>query len=79
MVTNNQAEHLALVAGLEDLVSTIRQAGRSPQDFSLEVRGDSQPVLYQISSRWKTQELDLPSLRDRVEELLEELGRYALT
>lgn len=78
LVTNNQAEYRALIAGLEDLVGTIRKAGRSPRDFSVEVRGDSQLVLYQVAKRWKTKELDLRPLRDRAEELLEELGNYRL-
>lgn len=78
MVTNNQAEYRALIAGLEDLTKTIQKAKRSPRDFSVEVRGDSQLILYQVAKKWKTKELDLQPLRDRVEELLEEFGRYTL-
>lgn len=79
MVTNNQAEYRALIAGLEDLTNTTQTAKRSPREFSIEVRGDSQLILYQVAKKWKTKELDLQPLRDRVEELLEEFGRYTLT
>lgn len=78
LVTNNQAEYRALISGLEDLTKTIQKAKRSPHEFSVEVRGDSQLILYQVAKKWKTKELDLQPLRDRVEELLEEFGRYTL-
>ena len=62
-MTSNEAEYRTLIAALEDLVSTIRKAGRSPQDFSLEVRGDSRLILYQVARRWKTKKLHLMPLR----------------
>jgi ribonuclease HI len=77
-MTSNQAEYRSLIAGLEDLVCTIKRAGRSPGDFSLEVRGDSQLILCQVARKWKTKDLDLMPLRDRVEELLTELGSVGL-
>jgi len=77
-MTSNEAEYRTLIAGLEDLVSTIHKAGRSPQQFSLEVRGDSRLILYQVARRWKTKQPHLMPLRDKVEELLEEFGSITL-
>jgi len=77
-MTSNQAEYRTLIAGLQDLVSTIRKARRSPQQFSLEVRGDSRLVLYQVARKWKTKKPHLMPLRDKVEELLEGFGSIAL-
>lgn len=78
-VTSNQAEYRALIAALEDLVSTIEKARRSPTDFSVEIKGDSQLVMRQIEGSWKTKSLNLMPLRDRVEELLAQLGSFTLT
>jgi len=77
-MTSNEAEYRTLIAGLEDLLSTIRKAGRSPQGFSLEVRGDSRLILYQVARRWKTKKPHLMPLRDKVEELLEGFGSITL-
>lgn len=77
-MTSNEAEYRTLIAGLEDLLSTIRKARRSPQQFSLEVRGDSRLILYQVARRWKTKKPHLMPLRDKVEELLEGFGSITL-
>jgi ribonuclease HI len=79
LVTSNQAEYQALIAALEDLIGTVLKAGRSPKDFSVEIRGDSRLVLRQLDGSWKTKSLNLMPLRDRAEELLAELGSYELT
>ncbi|MBI3286975.1 MAG: ribonuclease HI family protein [Chloroflexi bacterium] len=78
MLTSNQAEYRTLIAGVEDLLSTIRGAGRSPGDFSLEVRGDSQLVIQQTRGQWKVRDLDLRDLKDRASDLLGELGKVRL-
>jgi ribonuclease HI len=79
LITSNQAEYQALIAALEDLIGTVLKAGRSPQDFSVEIKGDSRLVLHQLEGSWKTKSLNLMPLRDRAEELLAELGSYELT
>ena len=77
-VTSNQAEYQALITALEDLIRTIVKAGRSPADFSVEIKGDSQLVMRQIEGSWKTKSLNLMPLRDRVEELLARMGSFEL-
>lgn len=76
--TSNQAEYQALIAAMEDLVGTIQKAGRSPKDFSLQIRGDSKLIMHQLDGSWKTKSLHLMELRDRVEELIYLFGPVEL-
>ncbi|HID86432.1 MAG TPA: ribonuclease HI family protein [Anaerolineae bacterium] len=78
-MTSNEAEYRALIAGLEDLLETIRSAGRRPSDFSLEVRGDSRLILNQVAGTWKTRQPHLMPLCDRARELLNRFGAFTLT
>jgi len=77
-VTSNQAEYQTLIAALEDLIDTIQKAGRSPRDFSVEIRGDSRLVMHQLDGSWKTKSLNLMELRDRVEDLMTQMGSVEL-
>ncbi len=79
LVTSNQAEYRALIASLEDLIGTIRKGGRSPDKFSVEIKGDSKLIINQIQGSWKTKSLDLMPLRDRVEELIARMGAVEIT
>jgi ribonuclease HI len=77
-VTSNQAEYQTLIAALEDLIDTIQKARRSPKDFSVEIRGDSRLVMHQLDGSWKTKSLNLMELRDRVEDLMTQMGSVEL-
>jgi ribonuclease HI len=77
-VTSNQAEYQTLIAALEDLIDTIHNARRSPRDFSVEIRGDSRLVMHQLDGSWKTKSLNLMELRDRVEDLMTQMGSVEL-
>jgi ribonuclease HI len=68
--TNNEAEYDTLIAGLEDLISRIEEAGRQPQEFEVEVRGDSALVINQVQGRWKATEPRMKERRDRCRPLL---------
>jgi len=77
-MTNNQAEYRTLIAGLEDIVRTIKRAGRDPAEFSVEVRGDSRLVLNQTAGKWKVKQPHLRPLHDRARELLRRFGGFEL-
>ncbi len=47
-MTNNEAEYETLLAGLQALTERIEAAGRTPADFTVEVRGDSALVIHQV-------------------------------
>jgi ribonuclease HI len=76
--TNNEAEYDTLIAGLQDLLERIEAAGRQPQEFSLEVRGDSSLVIRQVQGRWRAKEPRMKERRDRCVRLLRHFGTVEL-
>lgn len=76
--TNNEAEYDTLIAALKDLVHRIEEAGRQPNEFSLEIRGDSALVINQVQGRWKAKEARMAERRDRTRELLRRFGSVEL-
>lgn len=78
-MTNNEAEYETLIAGLQALIERIEAAGRSPADFTVEVRGDSALVIHQVQGDWKTKDDRMRLLRNRVRELLARFKGHRLT
>ncbi|MGC9333671.1 MAG: reverse transcriptase-like protein [Anaerolineae bacterium] len=76
--TNNEAEYDVLIAALEDLIARIEDAGRAPEEFSLEIRGDSALVINQVQGRWKAKEPRMRQRRDRCRRLLARFGAVVL-
>jgi ribonuclease HI len=72
--TNNEAEYDTLISAVQDLLQRIEKGGRHPQDFVLEVRGDSALVLNQVQGIWKTREPRMADRRDRCRALLRRFG-----
>jgi ribonuclease HI len=72
--TNNEAEYRTLVVGVEAVLAQLHQLGIEPGLASLEIRGDSKLVLYQLSGRWKAKDSRMRSLRDRIWKLIEPIG-----
>jgi ribonuclease HI len=71
--TNNEAEYATLMQALDDLHSRIERADRLPQEFSIEIRGDSLLVINQVSGEWKSKDDRMRSLRDAVRK---QIGRF---
>jgi ribonuclease HI len=69
--TNNEAEYDTLIAALRDLIGRIENAGRRPEEFSLEIRGDSALVINQLQRRWRAREPRMAERRDRCLQLLQ--------
>ncbi|MCL7452617.1 MAG: ribonuclease HI family protein [Anaerolineae bacterium] len=76
--TSNEAEYDVLIAALEDLIARIEDAGRKPEEFSLEVRGDSALVINQVEGRWKASEPRMRQRRDQCRRLLSRFGAVVL-
>ncbi|MFB6354075.1 MAG: ribonuclease HI [Halobacteriales archaeon] len=68
--TNNQAEYRALIAGLE--------AARDYGFDELEVRGDSELVVKQVTGEWDTNDPSLREHRVTVRELLAAFDEWAI-
>jgi ribonuclease HI len=76
--TSNEAEYDTLIAALQDLIQRIEEAGRQPQEFGLEIRGDSTLVIYQIQGKWQARDPRMRDRRDRCVALLRRFGTVAL-
>jgi ribonuclease HI len=68
--TNNEAEYIALIAALENLLSILEAQDNSSARIALEIKGDSQLVIKQLKGEWKAKNDRLRALRDRVHNLL---------
>ena len=69
--TNNKAEYLALIEGLN--------AVREWKPDRLEVFLDSQLVVEQVNGRWKIKHADLQPLARRIQSLLAEFPSVSVT
>jgi ribonuclease HI len=69
-MTNNEAEYETLIAGLRGLTERIEAAGRSPVEFTLEIRGDSALVIHQVEGTWQAKDNRMRALRNQARELL---------
>jgi ribonuclease HI len=69
-MTNNQAEYLAVLHGLRDLVKTIEKAGKQLENYSVDIWGDSDLVIRQLRGEWKVKDAKLVPLRDEAQSLL---------
>jgi len=76
--TNNEAEYDTLIAALADLIGCIEEAGRQPQEFAIEVRGDSALVIHQLQGKWKVREPRMQDRRDKCFRLLRRFGAVEL-
>jgi ribonuclease HI len=72
--TNNEAEYDSLIAALQDLLARIEEAERQPQEFSLEIRGDSALVINQVRGKWKAKEPRMKARRDQCLRLVRQFG-----
>jgi ribonuclease HI len=78
-ITNNEAEYLALIHGLEDALAILHAEAVDPKATKIEVLGDSQLVLKQTSGEWKARLPHIQALRDRARDLVDAFGSAALT
>jgi ribonuclease HI len=78
-VTNNEAEYLALIHGLEDAVRSLEARGIDSKAARVDVRGDSQLVLKQVKGEWKVRMAHLQPLNKRARDLVQKLGSVSLT
>jgi ribonuclease HI len=67
-LTNNQAEFMALIAALQDL---LHRLGSEAGSLTLSVRGDSQLVIRGLSGEWKIKHPGLQPLYQEARDLIE--------
>ena len=78
-MTNNEAEYATLLHALDDVQGRIERASRLPEEFSIEVRGDSSLVLNQVSGEWKAKDERMRLMRDSVRRSLSRFKANRLT
>lgn len=76
-VTNNEAEYDTLISALQTLPETVRAAEKDPAQVTVEVRGDSLLVIYQVTRRWKAHEPRMAERRDKVLVLAKQFKRVS--
>lgn len=69
-VTSNQAEYMALLDGLRQLLVLLEESGRRKEEIDLEVRGDSRLVINQLAGRWRVRHPALRPLFDEARRML---------
>ena len=77
-MTNNQAEYLALLHGLRDLVITIEQAGKIPEKYSVEIWGDSSLVIKQLRGEYQVKDAKMRPLYEEGVKLLARFKKASL-
>ncbi len=77
-VTNNEAEYDTLIAALEATIQRLRDQGADPASANIEIRGDSQLVVYQVLGQWKCKNGRMRVRRDRVRELLRHFSSWRI-
>jgi ribonuclease HI len=73
--TNNEAEYDTLITALE----TVIRRAKDPKRVQLEIQGDSQLVIKQITGTWKVKEPRMQERVRRVHALLQQLGGWRAT
>ena len=73
--TNNEAEYDTLIAALE----AVALRARDPRAIDLDIRGDSQLVIKQITGAWKIKEPRMKQRAYRVRDLLKQFGSWRAT
>jgi len=73
--TNNEAEYDTLIAALEAIV----RRAKDPRRVDLDIRGDSQLVIKQITGAWKAKDPRMSERVRRAQALLLQFGRWRAT
>ncbi len=72
--TNNEAEYLSLLSGLETTIEVLKVQKIYLKKVNLEVRGDSQLVINQLSGAWKAKDPRMRTYRDQARKNLKKFG-----
>lgn len=78
-VTNNDAEYLTLISALTTLIEELRVRRISPKEIRLDIRGDSQLVINQISGSWKAKNSRMRDYRNQVQRITARFGGVTST
>lgn len=77
-ITNNQAEYMALLYGLKDVIRTIEKAGKSPDKYTVDIWGDSSLVVKQLRGEWQVKDAKMRPLFEETGLALRRFKRFKL-
>ena len=77
-MTSNEAEYETLIAALVELLKWLDQSDAAAERSTVEIRGDSQLVISQVSGAWKGRSDRMRIRRDETRRLLSTFGGYRL-
>jgi len=70
-LTNNQAEYMTLIEALKWLSGALGDDARTAR---VDIRGDSQLVIYQLTGKWKVKNARMVPLVEEARQLLRRFG-----
>jgi probable phosphoglycerate mutase len=76
--TNNEAEYLTMIRGLQLALRQLEDGGNDPGAASIHVLSDSKLVVEQVNGRWKVRHEGLKPLHREAQAALARFGRWSL-
>ena len=76
--TNNEAEYLTMIAGIEELINKLKTQNIDLQSCLVEIYSDSRLVVNEVQGHFKVNLPHLRKLRDRSLELLSNFKIWAI-
>jgi ribonuclease HI len=77
--TNNEAEYMTLINGLEAILAATRSNDKAPETLRIAVKTDSKLVVEQVSGRWKVKKAELRPLVQKAQKLLGQFKSWEMT
>ncbi len=78
-MTNNEAEYATLREALRHILQALDEGGRDPASYELDVRGDSELLVKQLTGEYKTKNATLRQEGEEIHRLLRRFGKWHLT
>jgi ribonuclease HI len=82
-MTNNQAEYIGAIAGLECVMETLQQVqsnlSKEATAIDIIVQGDSNLVIQQLLGNWKCKNSNMRSLLSRAQEVVSDVERITFS
>lgn len=77
-ITNNVAEYMSAISGVQMLVAIIEGAGMDTSSYSVELKTDSQLLEKQVKKEWACKDKKLLPLRDELTNLLDKFSSWSI-
>lgn len=72
-----EAEYLGLIKGIEKTMSYLKSQNIDPKDVDLEIYGDSQLVIKQLTGEYDCKKPQLRVLRSKIRDLLTSVSKHS--